>query len=232
MANRIHPTAVIGDGVELGDDNVIGPYTVILGPCTIGNGNWIGPHVGLGAPAEDRDAPEPVAWEGELAGCGVTIGDGNRFREFVSIHQGTKRTTTIGDGCFLLAGTHVAHDGVLGTGVTLSCGAQLGGHTTVWDHANIGMGTVVHQHSVIGPGAMVGMGGAVRREVVPFSVTVGNPQRVVKINRVGLRRRGCPDAVIDAMEPLVVGERGAGLHEVAGLPADLAAVLTRWAQRG
>ncbi|WP_232290263.1 hypothetical protein [Micromonospora sp. ATCC 39149] len=37
MANRIHPTAVVGADVELGDDNVVGPYSVVVGPCRIGN---------------------------------------------------------------------------------------------------------------------------------------------------------------------------------------------------
>ena len=35
-ANRIHPTAVLGPGVELGSGNVVGPYAVVLGPCRIG----------------------------------------------------------------------------------------------------------------------------------------------------------------------------------------------------
>ena len=31
--NEIHPTAIIGPGVELGDGNIVGPYAVIQGPC-------------------------------------------------------------------------------------------------------------------------------------------------------------------------------------------------------
>jgi UDP-N-acetylglucosamine acyltransferase len=36
MANRIHPTAVLGPGVELGSGNVVVPYALVLGPCRIG----------------------------------------------------------------------------------------------------------------------------------------------------------------------------------------------------
>ena len=64
VANRIHPTAVLGEGVELGEDNVIGPFAVIAGPVRIGDGNWIGPHVTIGTPGEDRHRPHPAAWDG------------------------------------------------------------------------------------------------------------------------------------------------------------------------
>jgi UDP-N-acetylglucosamine acyltransferase len=213
MSNRIHPTAVVGDGVELGDDNVIGPYSIVTGPCRIGTRNWIGPHVVIGTPAEYRTGPHPVAWEGELEGAGVVIGDENIIREFVTINQGTQETTQVGTGCYLLARCHVGHDCVLDDGVTLSDAAQLGGHTHVWSWANIGMGTVVHQRCQVGPGAMVGMGSAVRQTVEPFAITVGNPARTAGVNRVGLTRRGCSEKMIDEFE-VFLKRRGA-------IPADL-----------
>ncbi|MGH3951340.1 MAG: UDP-N-acetylglucosamine acyltransferase, partial [Pseudonocardiaceae bacterium] len=64
MSNRIHDTAVIGAGVDLGADNIIGPFAVVVGPTVIGSGNWIGPHVTIGTPGEDRAALHPAAWEG------------------------------------------------------------------------------------------------------------------------------------------------------------------------
>jgi len=227
MANRIHPTAIIGAGVELGADNVVGPYTVIVGPCRIGDRNWIGPHVTIGTPAEDRAGPHPAGWEDEQAGHGVWIGDGNRVREYVSVHQGTRRPSRIGDGCYLLARSHVGHDGLLDDEVTLASGVQLGGHTHVWSHANIGMNTAVHQHGRIGPGAMIGMGSAIRHEVAPFTVAVGNPARVVGVNEVGLRRRGCDEETIAALAPFVKGKG----ELPANLPAELAILLKRWVER-
>ncbi|MFU8849838.1 UDP-N-acetylglucosamine acyltransferase [Micromonospora sp. SL1-18] len=224
MANRIHPTAVVGADVELGDDNIVGPYSVIVGPCRIGNGNWIGPHVVIGTPAEYRGGPHPVGWDGEIAGAGVVIGDNNTFREFVTVQQGTQETTRVGDDCYLLARSHVGHDCVLDDSVTLTGNVALGGHTHVWSWANIGLGTVVHQRGQIGPGAMVGMASAVRRPVEPFTITVGNPARASGVNRVGLSRRGCDDAVIDEFESYLKGR--ADLP--AGLPAEVAEQLTAW----
>lgn len=228
MPNRIHPTAVVGDGVELGQDNIIGPYAVIVGPTRIGDGNWIGPHVTIGTPAEDRDGPHPVGWEGELAGTGVEIGDRNRIREFVTVHQGTRRPSRIGNDNYLLVRSHVGHDVVLHDEITLACAAQLGGHTEVWSYANIGMNTVVHQNGSIGPGAMLGMGSAVRHEVGAFVIAVGNPARTVGVNEVGLRRRGCDQAAVEAIEPFVKGK----LDQLPdGLPTELVGLLKRWADR-
>jgi UDP-N-acetylglucosamine acyltransferase len=228
MGNRVHATAIVGDGVELGDGNVIGPYTVLLGPCRIGHDNWIGPHVTIGTPAEYRDEPHPVGWAGEQAGQGVHIGHRNRIREHVTVHQGARETTRIGDDCYLLAHSHVGHDCRLGDEVTLSCAAQLGGHTHVWSHATAGMGALVHQHSRIGPGAMLGMGAVVRREVLPFTVTVGNPARTAGMNEVGLRRLGCTDEAVTALASVVTGR--AEPSDV-DLPDTVAALLKLWTDR-
>lgn len=224
MANKIHPTAIIGAGVELGDDNIVGPYSVIVGPCRIGDGNWIGPHVVIGTPAEYRGGPHPTGWDGELDGAGVTIGNHNTFREFVTVHQGTQEATRIADRCYLLARSHVGHDSVLDDEVTLGGGVILGGHTHLWPWANLGLGTVVHQRCQIGPGAMVGMGSAVRRTVEAFTITVGNPARTTGVNRVGLSRRGCPDDVIDEYENHLKGKA----ELPAGLPAEILDQITAW----
>lgn len=229
MANRIHPTAVVGDGVELGEDNVIGPYAVIVGPTRIGNGNWIGPHATIGTPAEDpRSGPLAVGWEGELAGHRVEIGDGNRIREYVTIHQGTHRPTRLGNDCYLMVRSHAGHDCMLDDGVVLACAAQLGGHTHVWAHANIGMTTVVHQRGRIGPGAMIGMGSAVRHEVGAFTIAVGNPARVSGVNTVGLSRRGVDDATIEALTPFL---KGKGELPADILSEELSILLKAWAGR-
>ena len=233
MANRIHRTAIIGDGVELGDDNIIGPYSIVLGPCRIGDGNWIGPHVTIGTPGEHRDGPHPVGWDGELDGQGVHIGDRNRIREYVAVHQGTQRETRIGNGCYFLARSHVAHDSIVGDEVTLTSSVQLGGHVEVWSQANLGLGAVVHQRGRIGPGAMIGMGAVVRREIGAFVIAVGVPARVSGINAVGLRRRGCAEATIEALAPLLTDGivRGVDEPHVEGVPHDVQLLLKAWADR-
>jgi UDP-N-acetylglucosamine acyltransferase len=228
MGNRIHPTAIIGDGVELGADNVIGPYAVIVGPCRIGDRNWIAPHVSIGGPAEYSRGEHPVGWEGEVSGRGVLIGDGNKIREYVAVHQGIHETTKLGDGCYLMARSHVAHDCVIGDGVVMTSAAQLAGHCQVWAGANLGLGTVVHQWTRIGPGAMLGMGAVVTREVPAFSISKGVPARATGINVVGLRRRGCDEETIEALRGHLTGTDPA---LPPGLPDEVAALLKAWAER-
>jgi UDP-N-acetylglucosamine acyltransferase len=225
MVNRIHPTAVIGAGVELGGGNVIGPFAVIVGPARIGDDNWIGPHVCIGTPPEYRGKPHPAGWDGELAGAGVRIGDRNIVREFSAITQGTADPTTVGDDCYLLARCQVGHDSVLQNFVTLANAVQLGGHTSVWSWVNLGIGAVVHQRVHVGPGAMVGMGSAVVKDVEPFSVTKGSPARATGVNRVGLSRLGCSDDIVEEFAAYLAGKAGS---VPMALPHELADALAVW----
>ena len=62
MKNKIHPTALIGPQVDMGTNNIIGPGTVIIGPCEIGDNNWIGPYSVIGTPGEYEGLQHPEAW--------------------------------------------------------------------------------------------------------------------------------------------------------------------------
>jgi len=194
--NSIHPSAVVGPGVELGSGNTIGPGVVLLGPMKIGDGNWFGANTVIGAPAEIRGIEHGRAWDGELVGTGITIGSGNVFREFVTIHQGHYDRTSVGSDCYIMNKVYVGHDGHIGNGVTMASSVTLGGHVHVGDGANLGMNTVVHQRRVIGPGAMVGMGSAVTRDVPPHAKAYGNPCRVRGVNAVGMTRGGLPEEAV------------------------------------
>lgn len=194
--NEIHPTAIIGRGVELGTGNTVGPYTVLEGPMTVGDGNWFGSHCVVGAPAQ---------WTGTVgrsdmgrrAGNGIRIGNENVIREFVTIHQGTDRVTVIGDATYLMAYAHVPHDAFLADGVTLANAVQMGGHTAIGWNSNLGLGTVVHQRQVIGPYAMVGMQSVVTTHLPPGVLAFGAPARIRGVNRVGLERAGFDSAEIE-----------------------------------
>lgn len=190
MGNQIHATAVIGPGVELGEDNVVGPYAVLTGPCRIGDRNWIGAHVVIGAAPEIHGHEPGLPWGGGPADAGVEIGDDSTVREFTTLHRGTGRPTRVGDRCLVMNKSHLGHDAVIEDEVTLSVGTILGGHVDVGSGANLGLASVVHQRRVVGPGAMVGMGSLVTRDVPPYAKAFGSPARVRGVNDVGMRRRG------------------------------------------
>lgn len=196
--NQVHPTAVIGDDVQLGTDNVIGAYAVLLGPMTIGDGNWIGAHAMIGGPAEIRGIDHGSPSGG--TGGGIRIGSRNVVREHVTIHQGHYATTSIGDDCYLMNRIYLGHDGVVGDRVTMASGVTCGGHVHIGADANLGMGAIVHQRRIIGPAVMLGMGSVVTRDVPPYAKAFGNPARVRGANRVGMQRQDIDDVAIAAVE--------------------------------
>jgi UDP-N-acetylglucosamine acyltransferase len=202
----------------------VGPYAVLLGPCRVGDNNWIGPHATLGTPAERRAGPHAAAWEGELAGAGVEIGTDNVIREYVSVHEGSLGPTRLGDGGYLMTGSHIGHDCVVGDEVTMASAVQIAGGCHVWAWVSLGLGAVVHQDTVVGPGAMIGMGSPVRGVVDPFSLMVGNPARKAGFNTVGLTRRACPEGLMPALEAYLRGRA----ELPSGLPDDVALMLQTW----
>lgn len=201
--NRIHETAIIGEDVELGTGNVVGPFSMILGPCRLGNDNWIGPNVVIGTPGETRGGAHPAAWDGDQGVGPIEIGSRNVIREFATVQQGWAEVTLIGDDCYIMTKAHVPHDGQLGDRVTVSCSVMIGGHSVVGSGANIGLGTVIHQKLVIGVGAMVGMGSVVTRDIPPFAMAYGSPAGVRGANKVGLSRADFDDSSVGAIDALL-----------------------------
>jgi UDP-N-acetylglucosamine acyltransferase len=108
----------------------------------------------------------------------------------VSIQRATglDEATSVGDDCLLLAYVHIAHNCVLGTGVTMSNLAQLAGHVSVGDYATIGGQAGVHQFTRIGRYAMIGGATKLTKDVPPFFLIEGNPAQPYGLNSVGLRR--------------------------------------------
>lgn len=190
MANHVHPTAVIGAGVELGDGITIGPHAVLTGPLTIADDCWVGAGTVIGSPPEIRGADHLDSCEARSPYVGITIGPGTVIRELTTVHQGSERVTTIGAACYVMNKCHVAHDVEVGDNVTLSAGMTMGGHVSIAAGANIGLGAILHQRRVIGAGAMVGMGSVVTKDIPPFALVHGAPCTLRQVNMVGMQRQG------------------------------------------
>lgn len=204
MSSRLHPSAVIDASADIAADVIVGPGAVI-GPgvrveagteiqahavlerdTLVGRGCLVGYGTVLGSAPQDLHDPGD--------GTQVTIGDGTRIREYVTVHRGTVSSgaTRVGARCFLMSYVHVAHDCVLGDDVVLANAVQLAGHVQVGHHAWIGGQTPVHQFVRIGEHAFVGGGSRVPQDVPPFACVAGVPLRLYGINTVGLRRAGFP----------------------------------------
>ena len=181
--NDIHPTAVIEDCVEMGEDNYIGPFCFLTGHLIIGNNNRFESHCTVGTRAEHT-----AHWHRDGR---VIIGDDGTFRDHVSIHAATADgLTRIGNCVIILNKAYVAHDCVLEDGATLSCGVKIGGNVHVMRDSNLGMGAVIHQYQVIGSWSMIGMGTVIPKKarIYPGQTWVGNPVQRLKTNERGLEK--------------------------------------------
>lgn len=178
----IHPTAVIEDNVEIGPDCDIGAYAVIKRFTRIGARNRIFEHAVIGG------EPQDVKFRGERSY--LEIGDDNLIREFCTLHRanGEDQTTRIGSRNFLMVGTHVAHNCVIGDDNIFANEVALAGHIVVEDHVFLSNNVGAHQFVRFGRHAMVGGKSKIVQDVLPFFITDGNPPRLRGVNSVGLRR--------------------------------------------
>ncbi len=222
----VAPSAIIGPGVELGADVVVGPYAVVLGPARIGDRVRIGPGAHIGGPPEIATERQNDAWIGDLDHHEVVIGADTVLRDHVVVHHGSVRPTVIGERCWVFSRTYIAHDVVVGDGVTLSAGVALGGHVTVRRGANLGLNVSVHQRRSIGALTMVGMGTPVTRDIPPFATAYGMPPRVHGVNRFGMTRAGVAEEDIAGVERLFATGTPDGSAE--SFAVDIAAELEWW----
>jgi len=202
MSARIHPTAVIDERAQIGEGCEIGPFCVIGPDVELGADCWLQHHVSLNGPSKIGRGNRFFAFSSigqrtqDLKYAGepthLEVGDGNCFREFVTVHRGTApgSTTRIGSGGNFLAYCHIAHDCTVGDGVIFSNNGTLAGHVEVGDHAVIGGLTAIHQFCRIGRHALTGGCSKIVQDVPPFMIADGNPAKVRSYNKVGIERHG------------------------------------------
>jgi UDP-N-acetylglucosamine acyltransferase len=199
---NIHPTAVIHPQARLGAGVTVGPFAVIEQDAVLGDGCMVHPHAvicsgvvmgnqnTIGHGAILGGDPQDFAFKPEVRSR-VRIGNGNRIREYATIHRGTTEgsETVIGNDCFLMGGAHLAHNVRLGDGVIIANNALLGGYVQAGDRVFIGGGCVFHQHIRIGRLAICQGASAFSKDIPPF-IIAAERNGVAGLNVVGLRRAG------------------------------------------
>jgi len=203
MANR-HETAVIAADADIGRDVSIGPFAVIHENVRIGDGCRIGAHVvimpytSLGegcrihAGAILGDVPQDLAFKDDTISY-VEIGRDTVIREGVTIHRGTKSQsrTIIGQRCYLMAFSHIAHNVEISDGVIVANGALLAGYVSVGEKAFISGNCLIHQFVRIGKLAMLGGGSGIGQDVPPYCTTRSlSRDAILGLNTIGMRRAG------------------------------------------
>ena len=201
----IHPTAVIDPRAHLDAGVEVGPYAVIEAGVVVGPDCRIGPHVHLSGQTTIGAAnlfhtgcvigniPQDLKYRG--APSRTRIGDGNSFREHVTVNRATDETedTVIGSHNLLMACSHVAHNTRIHDHCIIANGALLGGHVEVQDRVVISGCCLVHQFVRIGTFAMMQGGSAISQDLPPFTMARGD-NSICGLNVVGLRRAGVNEA--------------------------------------
>ncbi|HTT32130.1 MAG TPA: acyl-ACP--UDP-N-acetylglucosamine O-acyltransferase [Candidatus Acidoferrum sp.] len=183
---KVGAFAVVGEEVELGERCVLHPHAVAQGPAKFGKQNVFHPFCVVGGD------PQDYTYRGERVE--LVAGDGNIFREYVTVSRGTQKgggRTCIGSENFILAYSHIGHDCQIGSHNLFVNGATLAGHVTVEDHATIGALSPVHQFCRIGRYAYIGASTVITQDVPPFSKIVTEREtKSFGVNTIGLERKG------------------------------------------
>jgi acetyltransferase-like isoleucine patch superfamily enzyme len=158
---RVHPTAIVEEGVEIGLDTAVWDNVHIRGPSKIG--------------------AECIIGEKTYIAYGVEIGDRVKINAFVYVCT----AVTIEDGVMIAAGTVFTNDRF--PRATTPDLQKLRGSepdeatrpTRVCAGATIGARCVIGCDLEIGRFAMLGMGSVVTRSLPDFHLVVGQPARSI-----------------------------------------------------
>ena len=210
---QIHPTAVVDRKAEIADDVAIGPYCVVDGSVRVGAGTVLDSHViltghtelgrnnRLYASASIGTPPQDHSHRGEATR--LLIGDGNRFREFVTVNTGTIKgggITIIGNDNLFMACSHVAHDCVVGDRCTIANCALLAGHVKLEDGCILSGHTAVHHFVTLGALSMLGGLTGVTHDVPPYMMMLIEHRIPRGVNVVGMQRAGYSEDEIKSVQ--------------------------------
>ena len=202
MMSQIHPHSFISKEVELGNNVKIGPFCYlngnikiedntelkshisITGRTFIGKNNLFYPFSNIGCD------PQDLKYKGEDSE--LIIGNNNIFRENVTISKGTfdgGMKTIIHNNNLFMTGVHIAHDCKIGNENILVNQVTLGGHVNIMNNVVVGGLSAIIQFVTIGSYSMIGGMSGIDKNVLPFSLVIGNRAKLRGINLVGIRRK-------------------------------------------
>ncbi len=207
MKNRIHPsasihpTAVLGEGVDIGPFVVVGPdvkigdrahlmpHSHIVTRTVLGNDC----HICTGAVVGGD--PQDLKFRGEPTD--LYIGDRTRIGEFATVNRGTGvggSKTIVGSDCMIMAYVHIAHDCIIGNNVVITNSSQLAGHIHIEDYAWVSGSVLVHHFVTIGGMSFVAPCSGVAVDIPPYVIVEGfrDNCKIRTLNMEGLKRRQVP----------------------------------------
>ncbi len=166
---KIFPFVYIEEDVEIGDNCIIFPFVSICNGSRIGNNNKIHQSSVIAALPQDFNFRGAKSY--------VKIGDNNVIRENVVINRGTQRDgcTIIGNNNFLLEGTHISHDTVVGDHCVFGYGVKIAGDCLIDNGAIFSSSAIQNANTRVGRLAIIQAGCTFSRDVPPFVIAGGKP---------------------------------------------------------
>ncbi len=238
MSDRIHPSAVIEESVDLASDVIVGPNCVINEGAVIGAGTVLDANVVIGknlrigtgnqfyANCVIGRPPQILNMKADVKLGGLVIGNDNTIREHVTIHPSIypDKCTLLGNNNMLMVGVHLGHDCILEDNIVMSNYCQIGGHckieTGVWLSGMVG----VHQFVTFGRWCYATGFAGINHDIPPFVIVSGHyPPEVRSVNKRGLERAGLSqeqqERITEAFKEIYRGE-GVFLDRVKALASE------------
>jgi len=202
MTSQVHPSSYISDKVKLANNVKIGPFCNLNGNISIGENTELKSHVVISGNTKIGKNnkfysfsnigcdPQDLKFRGEDSN--LFIGDSNIFRENVTISKGTKdggMHTHINNKNLFMTGVHIAHDCKIGNENIFVNQVTLGGHVNIMNNVVVGGLSAIIQFVTIGSYSMIGGMSGIDKNVLPFSLAIGNRAKLRGLNLVGIRRK-------------------------------------------
>ena len=162
--NKIHRTALIGDNVELGENNIIGAFTVVGG---------------YGGMAGDFSSKGKII-----------LGSNNVIHNHVEIKSPYRgNITQVGNNNLIMDYVNIGHDCVIENHCVIATGSRVAGCCNIESWVSLGLNAIIHQRIHIGHTAMVGMGSVVTKNLEAEYIYIGQPAKKIKKNVAGVSKR-------------------------------------------
>ncbi len=152
MKNQIHPTAIVDDGAQIGEDTFIWHWTHVCGGASIGKGASLGQNV--------------------FVGNNVKIGDKCKIQNNVSVYD----NVILEEGVF--CGPSMVFTNVYNPRALVDRKNEYK-DTFVKKGATLGANCTILCGLTIGEFAFVGAGALVNKDVPAYALVVGNPAKQI-----------------------------------------------------
>ncbi len=202
MMSQVHPNSFISKEVQLGSNVKIGPFCFLDGDIKVGDNTELKSHVSITGKTSIGNNnifypfsnigcdPQDLKFKGEDSE--LIIGNNNIFRENTTISKGTKdggMKTIINNNNLFMTGVHIAHDCIIGNENIFVNQVTLGGHVNIMNNVVVGGLSAIIQFVTIGSYSMIGGMSGIDKNVLPFSLAIGNRAKLRGLNLVGIRRK-------------------------------------------